>query len=90
VDTVGAGRSGPAIPCGDCLVAWLAAQPHPPPELAPAVALAAGALASAEILLEIVDPSRGSRPFTVLVYPTVSVARPTLASDCSHRVGPFG
>jgi len=90
VDGVGAGRAGAGLPCGDCLVAWFAAQPRPPPAMAPAAALSAGATASAQILLEIADPARASRPFAQLVYPSASRVRPEAVPGCSRCGGSPG
>jgi hypothetical protein len=47
VDGVAAGRAGAGLPCSDCLVAWFAARPRPPPPMIEAAALSAGAMASA-------------------------------------------
>ena len=82
VDGVGAGRAGAGLPCGSCLAAWFAALPRPPFSMAAAVALAAGALASAQILLEVVDPARAARPFAVRVYPSASIVRPGGSPGC--------
>jgi hypothetical protein len=87
VDGVAAGRAGAGLPCSDCLVAWFAARPRPPPPMIEAAALSAGAMASARILLEIVDPGRAAQPFAVQVYPEAGSVRPGPSPGCPRCRG---